>query len=48
MNQEILEALAALRDLAANRLLLEILRLEALAYGKQNTSSKTPPPDTRT
>jgi len=48
MNQEMLEALAAIRDLAAKRLLWEILILEGLAYDKQNTSSETPPSNTRT
>ena len=48
MNQKILEALAAIRDIAANRLLIEICRLEVLAYDKQNTNSKTPPSDTGT
>jgi len=48
MNQETLQALAATRDLAAKRLRQEIVRLEVLAYDNQNTSSKTPPSDTRT
>ena len=52
MNQEILEALAALRDLAAYHLWWEIKRLiqkmEELAHDKQNTDNKTPPSDTRT
>jgi len=48
MNQETLERLAITRDIAARRLQLEILVLEAKAYDQQNTSSKTPPSDTRT
>jgi len=47
MNQETLESLAATRDLAKYHLEFVLWRLEELAHDKQNTSSETPPQDTR-
>jgi len=47
VNQETLQALAASRDIAAYRLSYLLEQMQEVIYDKQNTSSETPPSDTR-